>query len=86
MPAATRLVSQARRAVSTTIVLITARHPGRYLTALRRMKSLGYGVELVMLGPNAADNAKAVRPARLRAMIATVEPGWEKPDAVALVG
>jgi uncharacterized protein (DUF58 family) len=75
-----------RVAAGTTIVLITARHPGRYLAALRRMKSLGYGVELVMLGPDAADNARAVRPARLRAMIATVEPGWEKPDAVALVG
>jgi hypothetical protein len=75
-----------RVAAGTTIVLITARHPGRYLAALRRMKRLGYGVELVMLGSDAADNAKAVRPARLRAMIATVEPGWENPDAVLLVG
>lgn len=70
----------------TTIVVVSGRHPGRHLAALRRIKGLGYGVELVMVGPDAAANARAARLARLRAMTATVEPSWEKPNAVALVG
>jgi hypothetical protein len=70
----------------TTIVLMSARHPGRHLAALRRMQGLGYGLELVMVGPNAAANAHASRLARMRAMTASVEPSWQRPDAVALVG
>lgn len=70
----------------TSIVLITARDPGRQLAALRRMKRLGYGVELVMIGPDAADHARAVRLAGLRAVSGRVEPSWENPDAVTLAG
>jgi uncharacterized protein (DUF58 family) len=69
-----------------TIVLVSARHPGRHLAALRRMKGLGYGVELVMVGPDAAVNARAARLGRMRALTGSVEPTWQKPDAVALVG
>jgi hypothetical protein len=50
------------------------------------MKRMGFGVELVMVGPDAAANAETARLARLRAMTGAVEPGWEKPDAVVLVG
>jgi uncharacterized protein (DUF58 family) len=70
----------------TSIVLVSARHPGRHLAALRRMKSHGYGVELVMVGPDATANAQAARLARMRAMTVTAEPSWQEPDAVALVG
>jgi uncharacterized protein (DUF58 family) len=70
----------------TTIVLVSARHPGRHLAALRRMTGLGYGVELVMVGPDAAAHALAARTARLRAMTGSVEPSWQRPNAVALVG
>jgi uncharacterized protein (DUF58 family) len=75
-----------RLPAGTTIVLVTARPPGRHLAALRRMKSMGYGVELVLVGPDAAINAQAARLGRMRAMTASVEPTWQKPDAVALVG
>jgi uncharacterized protein (DUF58 family) len=68
------------------LILVTARDPGRHLAALRRMKRMGFGVELMTVGPDAAANAQVARLARLRAMTGTVEPSWEKPDAVILVG
>jgi uncharacterized protein (DUF58 family) len=70
--------------VGTSMVLVTARHPGPHLAALSRMKRLGYGVELVMIGPEATENAQAARMARLRAVTGTVDPSWENPDAVTL--
>jgi len=70
----------------TALILVSARHPGLHLAALRRMKRMGFGVELVAVGPDAAANAQAARLARLRAMTGTVEPSWETPDAVILVG
>jgi hypothetical protein len=68
------------------MILVTARDPGVHLAALRRMKRMGFGVELMAVGPDAAGNAQTARLARLRAMTCTVEPSWEKPDAVILVG
>jgi len=70
----------------TTITLLSARNPTPHLAALRRITSLGYGIELITAGPDADGNALAARRARLHAMAGNVEPGWEKPDAVALVG
>lgn len=70
----------------TTLILVTARNPGRHLATLRRMKRSGFGVELVTVGPDAVSHAQVARLARLRAMTGTVEPSWEKPDAVILVG
>ena len=68
------------------LILVTARSPGLHLAALRRMKRIGFGVELMTVGPDAAANAHVARLARLRAMTGTVEPSWERPDAVILVG
>ena len=68
------------------LILATARDPGRHLATLRRMKRSGFGVELVTVGPDAVAHAQVARLARLRAMTGTVEPGWENPDAVLLVG
>jgi uncharacterized protein (DUF58 family) len=73
-----------RVAVGTGIVLLTARHPGPHLPALRRMARIGYGVELVTIGPDADGNASAARGAGLRAVAGRVEPSWERPHAVAL--
>lgn len=73
-----------RVAVGATIVLISARHPGRQLAALRRMSGVGYGVELVMVGADAALNAQAARLTRLRAVTGSVQPGWSDPSAIAL--
>jgi uncharacterized protein (DUF58 family) len=75
-----------RMPAETALILVTARAPGLHLAALRRMKLMGFGVELVAVGPDAAANAQSARLARLRAMTATVEPSWETPDAVILVG
>jgi uncharacterized protein (DUF58 family) len=68
------------------LILVTARDPGPHLAALRRMKGMGFGVELMTVGPDSAANAQVARLARLRAMTGTVEPSWERPDAVILVG
>jgi uncharacterized protein (DUF58 family) len=86
-PLSALLAWLARRApAEASIILLTARHPGPQLAALRRMKRMGYGVELVAIGPDADANARAARMARVRAMAGSVEPSWERPDAVALVG
>ena len=69
-----------------TVILLSARHPSRHLAALRRMKRVGFGVELVMVGPDATENARAARLVRLRAMTGSVEPSWSKPRAVHLTG
>ena len=54
--------------------------------AMRAVKRMGFGVEVVTVGPDAAASARTARLARLRAMTGTVEPGWERPDAVILAG
>ncbi|HEY8921449.1 MAG TPA: DUF58 domain-containing protein [Candidatus Limnocylindria bacterium] len=75
-----------RMPAETALILVTARAPGPHVAALRRMKLMGFGVELVTVGPDAAVNAQTARMARMRAMTATVEPSWEEPDAVVLAG
>jgi uncharacterized protein (DUF58 family) len=75
-----------RMPAETAVILLTARDPARQVATLRRMKLMGFGVELVTVGPDAVASARAARLARLRAMTGTVEPGWEKPDAVILAG
>ncbi|TMB55089.1 MAG: DUF58 domain-containing protein [Chloroflexi bacterium] len=71
---------------STSVILITARQPGPYVAPLRRMKRLGYGVELVMIGTDAADSAPPLRVAGLRVLRGSVDPSWQDPDAVTLAG
>jgi uncharacterized protein (DUF58 family) len=75
-----------RMPAETALILVTARDPGPHLAALRRMRRMGFGVEVVTVGPDAADSAQTARMARMRAMTATVEPSWEEPDAVVLAG
>jgi uncharacterized protein (DUF58 family) len=69
-----------------TMMLLSARDPEPYLAALRRSRRLGLGVELVLVGPDAAENARIARAARLTTMTATIEPSWELPRAIALAG
>jgi uncharacterized protein (DUF58 family) len=69
-----------------TLLLLSARDPEPYLAALRRSRRLGFGVELVLVGPDATANARAARGARLTAMTATIDPSWELPRAIALAG
>jgi uncharacterized protein (DUF58 family) len=75
-----------RVAPGATVILVSARHPASHLAALRRMQRMGYGVELVMVGPDADANARAARGARMRAMTGQVQPSWSHPNAVALAG
>jgi uncharacterized protein (DUF58 family) len=70
----------------TGIVLLTARAPVQHVPALRRMARAGDGIELVTFGPDAAPHARSARAAGLRARSGSVEPSWERPDAVALAG
>jgi uncharacterized protein (DUF58 family) len=70
----------------TALILVTARDPRPHLAALRRMRLMGFGVEVVTVGPDAAVNAQAARLARMPATTGTVEPSWEEPDAVILAG
>jgi uncharacterized protein (DUF58 family) len=71
---------------STSMILITARDPAPFLAAVRRMKRLGYGTELVMIGPDASGHAPSVRAGGLRVVTGSVDPGWQDPDAVSLAG
>ena len=75
-----------RMPAETALILVTARHPGPHIAALRRMRLMGFGVELVTVGPDASVNAQAARLARMRATTGAVEPSWEEPDAVILAG
>jgi hypothetical protein len=68
------------------LFLLSARDPEPYLAALRRSRRLGYGVELILIGPDAAAHAQNARIARLPVMTASLEPGWELPRAIALAG
>ncbi|MGZ6371808.1 MAG: DUF58 domain-containing protein [Candidatus Limnocylindria bacterium] len=75
-----------RMPAETAVILVTARDPGPHLAVLRRMRLMGFGVEVVTVGPDAVVNAQVARLARMRAMTGTVEPSWEEPDAVILAG
>jgi uncharacterized protein (DUF58 family) len=75
-----------RMPAETALILVTARDPAPHLAALRRMRLMGFGVEVVTVGPDAVANAQTARMARLRAMTGAVEPSWEEPDAVILAG
>ena len=75
-----------RMPAQTALILLTARDPSRQFATLRRMKRMGFGVELVTVGPDAGAYAETARLARLRATTGSVEPNWEVPDAVILAG
>ena len=68
------------------LMLLTARDPEPFLPTLRRARRLGFGVELIATGPDAAAHARSARLARLPAQTASVEPSWEMPHAIALAG
>jgi uncharacterized protein (DUF58 family) len=68
------------------IVLLTSRDPTENLAALRRLARIGYRVELLAIGPEAADHALAARRAGLPAASGHVLPRWEEPDAFAVAG
>ena len=68
------------------LLLLSTRDPSPFLAALRRARQLGFGVELIAAGPEAAAHAQSARLAKIPAQTAVVEPSWETPRAVALAG
>jgi uncharacterized protein (DUF58 family) len=75
-----------RVAPGTNMILLTAREPATVLPALRRMLRTGYGVELVLVGADAAERAAAARRVGISASSAELQPNWEHPRAVAVAG
>jgi uncharacterized protein (DUF58 family) len=68
----------------TTIVVITARDPGPYMAALRRLDRLGYPVQVVGLGPNGHHAVSRARELGFAAMTGSLTPDWRTSDALVL--
>lgn len=68
------------------LLLLSARDPEPFLAALRRARRIGFGVELILVGPDASTHVRTARMAHLPAVTADIEPGWEVPRAIALAG
>jgi uncharacterized protein (DUF58 family) len=68
------------------LMLLTARDPEPQLATLRRLRRSGYEAQLVACGRDADSAVRAARLARLPAITARVDPGWELPRAIALAG
>ncbi|HYM84255.1 MAG TPA: DUF58 domain-containing protein [Candidatus Dormibacteraeota bacterium] len=65
------------------VVVLSARAPGPYLAALRRMRRLGFGVTLLAIGPRAPGAVAAARAAGLAARTIRLDGTWA--DATGLV-
>jgi uncharacterized protein (DUF58 family) len=70
----------------TDLVIVTGRDAAAHLPILRRLRSLGYGVRVVAVGPVAHAAAGSVRAAGIRVTAATLAPDWRTADALALAG
>ncbi|HET7141849.1 MAG TPA: DUF58 domain-containing protein [Candidatus Limnocylindria bacterium] len=68
------------------LMLVSGRDPEPQLATLRRLRRSGFEVQLVACGRDADEAARTARAARVPAISATVEPGWEVPRAIALAG
>jgi uncharacterized protein (DUF58 family) len=71
---------------TTDIVVVTGRDGRAYLPILLRLRSLGYGVRIVAVGPAAEEAADGARRAGIRLLTATLLPDWRSADAIALAG
>lgn len=74
----------------TTVMVLTARSPARYLPVLRRLALSGYAVELITLGADGAEHASMARRSGFAAAAARLgahraDAGWREADAL-LVG
>ncbi len=58
------------------IVVVTARDPGPYLAAMRRLRSIGFGVTLLAIGPRAGYAAGRARAAGVAARSAHMDGTW----------
>jgi hypothetical protein len=60
----------------TEIVVVTARDPGPYLAAMRRLRSIGFGVTLLAIGPRAGYAVGRARGAGIVARPAQLDGPW----------
>ncbi len=82
-PYADVLASLPRRvSPGATIVALSGRDPGTYVTVLRRLARVGYGVQLVAMGPDAAALVRSARGHGVPAMTAVLAPDWRTSDAL----
>jgi uncharacterized protein (DUF58 family) len=65
------------------ILVVTARDPGPYLATMRRLRSIGYGLTLLGVGPRADGAVGRARAAGLAARAVRLDGSWA--DAVGLV-
>jgi uncharacterized protein (DUF58 family) len=71
-------------AVGTTVVVVTARDPEPYVTALRRLDRWGYPVQVVGFGPNSQAAVARARSYGFSTMIGSLTPDWRTSDALVL--
>ena len=64
------------------IVTLSARDPSSYRAAMQRLVRSGYLVEHLAIGPQAPQQAAALRGAGIRAQSGILAPGWEEADAL----
>ncbi len=68
------------------VLTLSVRDPRSYLAAMQRLSRIGYLVEHVALGPDAAAHAAAVRRAGIPARSASLDPDWKEADALVVAG
>lgn len=70
----------------TQLVVVTARDPGPFMPAARRLARSGFGVEMVLLGPASPDHARRSRRVGIPARAVRLDAPWRTSHALELVG
>lgn len=83
-----RLLARVRRttAAGTTVVIVTARDPGPYLTELRHLRRAGLDVVVLACGPAAESDAAIARAADFPARTARLDGPWRTASRLAVSG
>ncbi len=69
-----------------TIVTVAGRLPSSYLSTMQRLSRHGYALRHLALGPDAVEAVGQVRRIGVSADRATLDPGWETADVLAIAG
>jgi len=70
----------------TDLVVVTSRSVTPYMPILRRLRALGFGIRVVVVGQVAQASAADARGAGFRISAAALTPDWRTADALALAG
>jgi uncharacterized protein (DUF58 family) len=81
-----RLIARLPQTISpgTTVIVLAARDPAPYLTALTRLDRSGFPVQFVGLGPDGHRAVAAARALGLAATSGSLTPDWRTSDALVL--